>query len=203
MKPFPAIATLEFREIPAGMVATDAMVKKAPIALLRNGLISAGRYLTLIGGSTAAVEEAWQEGVRVGGAELLDHVFLPDVHEQLWHALEGDRLPAEGEALGMLQTETVSSHFGAVETALKTADLTLIEMRYADPLLAGKAVSLLHGVLHDVQAGIEAAVYRLGASQTPVLHRIITSPHDALFLNVKRSTSFHEDRGQQLDGEMG
>ncbi len=203
MKPFPAIATLEFREIPAGMVATDAMVKRSPIALLRNGLISAGRYLTLIGGSTAAVEEAWQEGLRVGGEDLLDEVFLPDVHPQLWHALQGERRPAEGEAMGVLETETVSAVLAATETALKTADLTLMELRFADSLLAGRAVSLLHGVLHDVEAGLDAAVYRLTSNRSAVSHRIISAPHEALFRHVEGSTSFHEARGLQLDGEMG
>lgn len=203
MKPFPAIATLEFREIAAGMIATDAMVKKSPIALLRSGTISAGRWLTLVGGSTAAVEEAHAEGLRVGAESVADHVFLPDVDEQLFAALDGARQPTQGDALGILETATVSCNFRATEVALKTAPLTLLELRFGDAVLAGKAVSLLHGVLHDVQAGMGAAVDRLSAAGVPVSHRIITAPHFAVFLGVNQTTGFHEGRGLALEGEAG
>ena len=34
------------------------MLKKAPVAFFRSGTVTAGRYLTLIGGTPASVEEA-------------------------------------------------------------------------------------------------------------------------------------------------
>ena len=63
MKKHPAIAIIEFSEIPAGMSATDAMLKKAPIAFVKCGTITRGRYLTLIGGTTASVEVSLEEGL--------------------------------------------------------------------------------------------------------------------------------------------
>ena len=53
MKIYPAIAALEFDDIAAGVAATDAMLKRAPIAFFKSGTITHGRYLTLIGGTTA------------------------------------------------------------------------------------------------------------------------------------------------------
>ena len=73
MKKHPALAIVEFSDIPTGMFATDAMLKKAPIAFVKCGTISRGRYLTLIGGTTASVDESLAEGLVHGGDSVLDH----------------------------------------------------------------------------------------------------------------------------------
>ena len=58
MKPFPAFAAIEFNSVPAGIFAADALLKKSPIAMIRSGTIGEGRYLILLAGTTASVEEA-------------------------------------------------------------------------------------------------------------------------------------------------
>ena len=55
MKDYPAIAVLEFGSIADGIYSTDAMLKKAPIAMIKSGTVSGGRYLIILGGSTASV----------------------------------------------------------------------------------------------------------------------------------------------------
>jgi len=91
MKKFPAIAALEFSEIPLGMVVTDAMLKRAPIGLYKSGSVSRGRYLTLIAGTTASVDESFREGVRAGGAGILDRIMLPQVHVYVYRSVFGER----------------------------------------------------------------------------------------------------------------
>ena len=49
-----ALALLEFDTISGGILASDLMVKRAPIALLRCGTIHPGRFLVLIGGSVSS-----------------------------------------------------------------------------------------------------------------------------------------------------
>ena len=93
MKKHPAIAVVEFSEIPCGMSATDAMLKKAPIAFVKCGTISRGRYLTLVGGSTASVDESLREGLAQGGPSVLDHILLADVHPRVYEAILGRRKP--------------------------------------------------------------------------------------------------------------
>ena len=61
-----AIALLEFESVAAGILASDAMVKRSPIALLRCGSIHPGRFLILVGGSVASTEEAFAAGLQVG-----------------------------------------------------------------------------------------------------------------------------------------
>ena len=68
MKKFPAIAVVEFSSIADGIFCTDALLKKAPIAMLKSGTVSGGRYLVIIGGSTASVEESLNEAIAVAQA---------------------------------------------------------------------------------------------------------------------------------------
>ncbi|MFQ5584163.1 MAG: BMC domain-containing protein [Calditrichia bacterium] len=50
MKIYPAIALIEISNIAAGIKVGDAMLKKSPIALLKTGTVSRGKYLVLVGG---------------------------------------------------------------------------------------------------------------------------------------------------------
>ena len=63
MRRYPAIAVIEFASIADGIYCTDALLKKAPIAMIKSGTVSQGRYLIIIGGSTASVEESLNEAL--------------------------------------------------------------------------------------------------------------------------------------------
>ncbi len=58
MSNLPAIALIEFGSIAAGMFAADKMVKRAPVELLHAGTVQPGKYLILVGGGTAEVQES-------------------------------------------------------------------------------------------------------------------------------------------------
>jgi len=201
MKKHPAIAIIEFRDIAVGMVATDAMLKKAPIGFVKSGTISRGRYLTLIGGTTASVQESLAEGLFHGGASVLDHVLLADVHPQVYDAILGVRRPVGAGSLGIIETGTVSSNVRAAELALKGTKVDLIEIRLADTGLSGKGISIYHGDLHDVEAAVDIVVGYLKASGGEVVYKIISSPHEALGAQVDASTYFGSASLVELEGE--
>jgi len=201
MKHFPAMATLEFGDLPAGIHATDALLKKAPIALLKCGAISRGRYLTLIGGSTASVEEAYEEGLYQGRNTLLDHVFLPDIHSAVHDAVLGKRVACREGALAILETPTTSSIIRASELALKGTAVQVIEIRLANSLLHGKGLSILNGELHDIEAAVEIAALFLESKQIELSHKIITRPSDFLAAQISQGTDFHTAPLMELDGE--
>lgn len=201
MKKHPAIAVVEFKDIAVGIVATDAMLKKSPIAFLKCGTISRGRYLTLIGGTTASVEEAVNEGLFWGGQNVLDHVLLADVHPQVYDAILGQRRAIGSGSLAIIETATVSSNVRAAELALKGTPVDLVEIRLADTGLSGKGVSIYHGELHDIEAAVDIAVGFLERTGVDVGFKIISSPHDALTRQVDTSTYFGSSPVLELDGE--
>ncbi|HVN75658.1 MAG TPA: BMC domain-containing protein [Thermoanaerobaculaceae bacterium] len=203
MKRHPAIAILEFRDIAVGMVATDALLKRSPIAFVKCGTISRGRFLTLIGGTTAAVEEAVSEGLAQGGESVLDHVLLADVHSQLYEGILGNRRAVGPGSVAVIETATVSANVRAAELALKGTPVDLIEIRLADSGLSGKGLSIFQGELHDVEAAVEIAVGFLLRAGVEATYRIISAPHDALAREVAGSTYFGSSSLLELDGEEG
>jgi microcompartment protein CcmL/EutN len=202
MKKHPAIAVVEFAEIPTGMSATDAMLKKAPIAFVKCGTITRGRYLTVIGGTTASVDEALREGLAIGGPAVLDHLLLADVHPRLYEALLGWRKPGGAGALAIIETDTVAANVRAAEAALKGTPVDLIEIRLADTGLSGHGLSVYQGELPDIEAAIELAARHAGQSGSALRHRIIPSPHDGLIKQIETSTSFGSQSVLDLDGEV-
>ncbi len=203
MKRHPAIAVLEFQDIAVGMVATDALLKRSPIAFLKCGTISRGRFLTLIGGTTAAVEEAVSEGLALGGESVLDHVLLADVHPQLYEGILGRRRDVGAGSVAVIETGTVSANVRAAELALKGTPVDLIEIRLADTGLSGKGLSIFQGELHDVEAAVEIAVAFLQRAGVESAYRIISAPHEALPRQVAGSTYFGSAALLELDGEEG
>jgi len=202
MKKHPAIAVIEFSDIPTGMSATDAMLKKAPIAFVKCGTVSHGRYLTLIGGSTASVDESLQEGMAHGGASVLDHLLLADVHPRVYEAILGWRKPGNAGALVIIETDTVAANVRAAEAALKGTPIDLIEIRLADTGLSGRGLSVYQGSLPDIEAAIEIATRYVDQSGGQLRHRIISRPHEALVKQIETSTWFGSQTVLDLDGEV-
>jgi microcompartment protein CcmL/EutN len=201
MKKHPAIAVIEFDHIPDGMSATDAMLKKAPIAFVKCGTITRGRYLTLVGGTTASVDEALREGLAHGAGAVLDHLFLADVHPRVYDAILGRRKPGGVGALAIIETDTVAANVRAAEAALKGTPVDLIEIRLADAGLSGRGLSVYQGTLPDIEAAIDIVTRYLGESGGQLRHRVVSAPHEALIRQIEASTWFGSQEVLDLDGE--
>lgn len=201
MKPFAALALLEFADIPLGYVATDAALKASPVAWVRCGTIGAGRFLTLLGGTPAAVDEAFRAGAGAGTSALLDSLFLADVEERLIAAVLGAPIPHIGGSLAIIETRTATAAVRAAEFTLKGTRVTLSELRLADSGLAGKGILVLRGELPDLEAALDIAVATAGARTAGLAARIIAAPHEGLAEMVGANTRFYATTGLHLDGE--
>ena len=160
-----ALALLEFSGAAAGILAVDRLLKMSPVALLRCGTVHPGRYLALVGGSVAAVQEAHAVARAVGcelGA-LLDEVCLGDPHAQLAAAVGGARRDCAGEALCVIEVGTSPGLLRALDAVLKAVPVELVEARLADDL-GGRALAVLGGRLPDVQEALEMARATRGAT---------------------------------------
>ena len=198
MKQYPAMAVLEFRDIPQGMSTTDKMLKKAPIAFVRCGTTSRGRYLTVIGGTTGSVEESYQEGLFWGGESVLDSVLLADVHPQLHDAILDSPQKTCAGAMAIIETATLAANVRAVEWALKETPVNLVELRLADPELSGKGVSIFAGELHDLEAAMSIVASRLGAGAS---YQILPMPHEAMNQRATMPGPFSAAKRMELEGE--
>ena len=204
MKKASALAVIDYEDIPAGVYAVDAILKKAPIAFVRAGTVTRGRYLVLFGGSTASTAESLGEALAATRAAVIDHAFLPDIHPLLYDAVFGTRRRSSG-ALLILETDTASSIVRAVEAAMKGTPVDLVEVRLSDTGLAGKGIALLAGTLHDVDAAAALAAAGTSSEAPPrgFSHRIIAAPHDVLERDITATTRFDAAPLLELDGEAG
>jgi len=158
-----ALALLEFETIAGGVLASDLMVKRAPIALLRCGTVHPGRFLILIGGSVSSTEEAFGVGVELGKTEhsLRGCVFLGDVHPTLHDAVLGTRSDLAGDALAVIETRSSPALLAAVDAAVKSTPVVLCEVRLADDL-GGHALALMSGDLTDTETALGICTDRAG-----------------------------------------
>jgi microcompartment protein CcmL/EutN len=185
----PALALVEFGSIAGGILAADAMIKKAPINVIKTGTVQPGKYLVLIGGSVADVEESLAAGEMVGGRHLLDTIFLPDVHPEVVESIGGGRIPDANDAVGVVETTTVSAAIHAADAGIKGAYVHLIEVRLADGL-GGKGITLFSGLVADVEAAVEIGSEALFDPNLLVETVVIPKLHPEMWANLSDATRF-------------
>ena len=172
----PALAVVELASIARGHRVADAMCKRAPVRLLRADAISPGKFVVLVEGDVAAVDESFRVGADVAADRAVDTLFLPQPHASLWPALAGEANAAEGvDSLGIVETATVAATVRAADAAAKAAKVRITEMQLGRGI-GGKAFFTMTGALGEVEAAVDAAV---GVLDAALLHttEIIPAPH--------------------------
>lgn len=187
-----ALALLELDAVASGLRALDALVKRAPVRVLEANLVEPGRFLILLCGGVAEVEEARAAGVEAAGGALLHQLLLPMAHPSLLSGLRGAlKLGSEAEldCLGVIEGSAVAPTLLAVDRALKDAEVALCGLR-VQGALGGRAYAVVHGAQHDVEAALEVAGAALRAAGA--LHRLerIPRPHPELLPFLLRRPPF-------------
>jgi microcompartment protein CcmL/EutN len=187
----PALALFEFGSISAGIVAGDAMVKAAPLGAIYAGTVHPGKYLVLVTGDTASVDEAVKVGAEAGAGSLADMVFLPDVHPAVAAAVSGDarRAPVGDEALGVVETISVAAAIDAADAGVKAAEVDLAAIRLADGL-GGKGYVLFSGAVAEVEAALETAVARAETHGALLRSDLIAQLHGEMADNLRGELHF-------------
>ena len=187
----PALSLIEFGSIAAGIQAADAMVKRAPINVIQAGTVQPGKYLVLVGGLTADVEESLAAGREVGRDAILDIVFLPQVHPAVVAALRGGRSLEASEALGVLETTSVAAAIRAADAGVKGAQVELVEVRLADGL-GGKGIVLYSGLVADVEIAVALGVESLESPDQLLRQVVIPQLHEEMWENLSQASRFSE-----------
>lgn len=183
----PAIALVELSSIARALRVGDAMVKRAPVTVVRAETTSPGKFLILIAGDEASVEESWKVGREAAGEALVDELFLAAIHVDAYRAVMGASAAAGPEdSLGAFETKTVASAILASDAALKCAPVALVEIRLGDGI-GGKGVFSIAGALDDVMAALDAAERAIEARRALIAREIVPRPDPAFSLKLARS----------------
>ena len=171
----PAIGLLELTSIARGVVACDAMAKRAPVEVVRSQTVCPGKYYVLIRGDEDSVRESMDVGVHYAGPHLVDRLFIPNLHEQVVPALLAAQPLPDLRSVGVIETFSIASTIAAADAACKAAEIRLIEIRLGTGL-GGKAYVTLCGDLFSVEAAVAAGVAAIDSGLL-LRSEIIAAPH--------------------------
>jgi microcompartment protein CcmL/EutN len=178
----PALGFLELSSISRGLFLTDVVLKKAPIRVIASQPISSGKHVLLYIGDVASVQESHQAALATAEGTVLREILIPGVHPQLAPFLDSiwNLLPtrhAVGEAVGIVESQTLAGAILSADCALKTAQVSLCQMRLGQGI-GGKAFYVLMGQQNEVEAALDAAKITLSRLESFVRTDIIPRPDE-------------------------
>lgn len=171
-----AIGVVESNSIPLGVLAGDAMVKTAAVELVAAQTACAGKYIVLVSGEVAAVRAAVSAGIENAGAALVDSLVIPNVDERVIVAMAGATPVESAQAVGVVETFSLASTISAADTAVKTAEVELIEVRLGRGM-GGKSFLVFTGEVAAVEAASKAIGESEGSRGLIGSSVVIPSPH--------------------------
>ncbi len=175
-----ALGMVELNSIPKGVEAADAMLKAADVELTAAHSVCAGKYIAVVTGEVAAVRAAVDAGVNIAAEKLIDTIVIPNIHPQVITAIASCTDVENMNAVGIMETFSLSAAIIAADTAVKAADITLIEVRLGRGL-GGKAFITMTGDVAAVRASVAAAEELEEISGLMAESVVIPSPHKDLF----------------------
>ena len=151
-----ALGMIECQNIPKGIEAADSMLKAADVSLITAQAVCAGKYIVLISGDVAAVSAAVDAGAVTCGAGMIDKLVIPSIHPQVLSAVVACSDVPQPKALGILESFSLCASIKIADAAVKTADISLIEIRLGRGL-GGKAFVVFTGDVSACEAAVRAA----------------------------------------------
>lgn len=178
-----AIGLVELNSIAQGVMTCDEMVKIAPVTLMLAMTICPGKYISLVGGEVSAVRSSVERGLEIGSQFVVDSLFIPNIHEQVFPAIMGTGPARVIRSLGMIETFSLASAIVAGDGAAKAAKIDILDLRLAQGL-AGKAYVTVTGDVSDVTAAVAAGVALIKDRGWLVKDVVIPRPHSDLISKI-------------------
>jgi len=159
--PGPALGLLELSSIARGVVAADAMVKRAEVELLASRPVPGQKHLIVAAGGVDEIAFAMRAGRAAAEGALVDHLELALLYPPIWQLLGEPVHPPDWRggpvgAAAIVETATVCAAVHAADAAGKTAPIALRDMRLAVGI-SGRAFFTMTGDLADLEAAAAAA----------------------------------------------
>ena len=178
-----AIGMAEYQTVSTGIQAADMMIKTAEVEVVEAQTVCPGKYMIIISGELSAVRAAVDAARTNYGEKLIDSFVLGNPDESIFPAIYGANEIDEKKALGVLETFSVSAMIVAADTAAKTADVKLIELRLARGM-CGKSYMLISGEIAAVTAAIESSAQAAGGKGMFLDSSVIANPDSKLWETI-------------------
>ena len=171
-----SVGVVELKSIAKGIEATDDALKSAGIRLVTAHTACPGKYEIILTGELADVQTAVDRIKARYTSGVIDAVMLGRLEESVVYALLGSSTTTRREAIGIVETFSAASAIKAADTAVKTADVEIYDMRISRGQ-GGKGVVIFTGHVSDVTAAVEAGSRY--AEEQGLLHgsSVLANPH--------------------------
>ncbi|WP_147533487.1 BMC domain-containing protein [Bacillus marasmi] len=150
-----AIGIVEFVSIARGIFVADQMVKVSDVEIVTANAHCPGKYIAIVHGDVAAVQESVSVGERLAEEYFVDCIIIPNVSAAVFPALAGATMPDKIEALGIMETFSIATMILGADAILKAANVQALELRLGNGL-GGKAYFTFTGDVAAVESGVKA-----------------------------------------------
>ncbi len=174
-----ALGLIESNSIAKGIEMSDTMLKTADVTLLVAKTICPGKYIVLVGGDVAAVNQSVRAGLEVTPEVVVDSFVIPNIHPSILPAISGGTVVDKVRAVGIIETYSVAATVEAADYAVKAASVTPIRMHLAFGI-GGKSYVVLTGEVSDVKAAVDAGVVTASEKGLLVQKVVIPRPHEQI-----------------------
>lgn len=174
-----AIGGVELSSVARGLDCADAMLKAAPVRILLSRSICPGKYIVLVSGEVGPVNAAVEAGSSRAAQALVDQFVIPNIHPEVFPAIEGTSVVQDLESLGVIEAFSVSALIEAADAAVKAAPVKLMEIRLA-MALGGKAFVTLTGPVAAAETAVGAGAAAVAKKGLLVDKVVIPQPRPEL-----------------------
>jgi microcompartment protein CcmL/EutN len=177
-----SIGLIELSSVATGYLVEDLMLKAGSVQLLLARTICSGKFLIVIAGDVTSVQASLQAGAAAAGASLIERRQIARVHPSVLAAISQavDVDPKQLRSIGVVETFSAASVIEAADTAVKSANVTLLRVHLA-MALGGKGFVLMAGDVSSVQAAVAAASKAAADDGMLVGRGVIPAPSPELF----------------------
>jgi len=177
------IGFLELSSIAGGIEAADYMLKAAQVKLIFSRASCPGKYYILISGTVSGVESAVRQGVMIAKDFLISSLVLPRLHPQVIKAVNMSSMPDRIAAVGVLEFYSVTNALLAADTAVKAANVDLVDVRLGTGI-GGKSFIVLTGDTASVTSAVDSAAESQRDSGMLVNKIVIPNPDKELIASL-------------------
>ena len=169
-----AIGMVEFNSIAKGIYAADQMAKISEVEFAAATSTCPGKYIAIVHGDVAAVEDSVRIGERMAGEFFIDSIIIPNVDPGVFPAITGATMPERVQAVGIMESFSLATMIVCADAILKAAELEPIELRL------GNGYFTYTGDVAAVQAGTDAGLEIAKEKGLLVDAEVIPSPSELL-----------------------
>ncbi|MCG7405874.1 BMC domain-containing protein [Paenibacillus sp. ACRRX] len=173
-----AIGVIELRSISKGYETADHMLKTSPVTIHHLKPICPGKFLIIMSGDTADVQVAMDAAIAEAGEYRISDFTLHGVHPDVVEGLKRRYSSHPVDAVGIVETSTVSSGMYALNEALKQCHIHVKKMNLG-MAIGGKFLAVFTGSVSDVEQGMKVFVSSMEQKRI-VHHAVLRSPTEEI-----------------------